>query len=378
MIIWQYVEFVTVKGKLFFRAANVEEMQKYCLSDCSWQRSKYWICLVDRTSGMTDTEKIVYQIIKSAKNKGIWIKDIKSKSNLHSQLVNTNIKSLEKKSMIKSVKSVKVWDTFPSIYNVTRLTLFMKPRTPRKKCTCSMILSHRLSLLVELGILIKSWMSNLSTSFQTSCTSLFCQRCVCHKKRAKRKLIRSLGCIQQSYPTQKQDAIYSASYDAYPTLNFLHKWIKKSGITSVELSVGDVSALLDRLVYDGKIVKSPCTQSGVLSDANNTDSEWEGDEKVVGDLTSSSWMYKATRSTRDGRSAFTDTPCGQCPVFDFCKEGGPVSPSGCVYLKDWLNQDIWSRIHSSLTERWLETECLPCSQFKGHCIVKERSVTNTN
>ena len=61
---------------------------------------------------MNDTERIVYQLIKSSKNKGIWIKDIKAKSGLHTQLVNTNVKNLEKKMLIKSVKSVKV--TFAS------------------------------------------------------------------------------------------------------------------------------------------------------------------------------------------------------------------------------------------------------------------------
>ena len=82
---------------------------------------------------MTDTEKIVYQIIKSAKNKGIWIKDIKSKSNLHSQLVNTNIKSLEKKSMIKSVKSVKVWDTLSSNSQGVIAHTYHETQNPTKK-----------------------------------------------------------------------------------------------------------------------------------------------------------------------------------------------------------------------------------------------------
>jgi DNA-directed RNA polymerase III subunit RPC6 len=64
-------------------------------------------CGKKRTSSLNDTERIVYQLIKGAKNKGIWIKDIKSKSGLHTQLVNSNVKSLEKKMLIKAVKSVK-------------------------------------------------------------------------------------------------------------------------------------------------------------------------------------------------------------------------------------------------------------------------------
>lgn len=38
---------------------------------------------------------------------GIWIKDIKFKSNMHIQLVNSSIKNLEKKNLIKAIKSVR-------------------------------------------------------------------------------------------------------------------------------------------------------------------------------------------------------------------------------------------------------------------------------
>ena len=51
-------------------------------------------------------EKIVFRIIEESGNTGVWIKDIKSKSNLgHIQLTKV-IKNLEKKQLIKNVKSV--------------------------------------------------------------------------------------------------------------------------------------------------------------------------------------------------------------------------------------------------------------------------------
>jgi DNA-directed RNA polymerase III, subunit C34 len=36
-------------------------------------------------------------------------------------------------------------------------------------------------------------------------------------------------------------------------------------------------------------------------------------------------------------NALTEAPCGRCPVFDLCEEGGPVSPSNCVYFTKWLD-----------------------------------------
>ena len=82
-----FIQVLTVKGKPVFKALDSEEISK--------------------TLSMTENERIIYNLIKSSKNKGIWIKDIKSKSGLHTQLVNSNIKSLEKKLFIKAVKSVK-------------------------------------------------------------------------------------------------------------------------------------------------------------------------------------------------------------------------------------------------------------------------------
>lgn len=34
--------------------------------------------------------------------------------------------------------------------------------------------------------------------------------------------------------------------------------------------------------------------------------------------------------------AWTESPCGVCPSFEFCKPGGPVNPEECVYYGDWL------------------------------------------
>lgn len=33
----------------------------------------------------------------------------------------------------------------------------------------------------------------------------------------------------------------------------------------------------------------------------------------------------------------TAAPCGVCPVFDECTEGGVISPATCPYLSKWLS-----------------------------------------
>lgn len=56
--------------------------------------------------GADSEEKVVYEIIEGAGNKGIWIRDIRFKSNLNSTQLNKILKNLETKRLIKAVKSV--------------------------------------------------------------------------------------------------------------------------------------------------------------------------------------------------------------------------------------------------------------------------------
>lgn len=56
--------------------------------------------------GADNEEKIVYSIIEEGGNKGIWIRDIRVKSNLLMTQLNKILKNLESKKLIKAVKSV--------------------------------------------------------------------------------------------------------------------------------------------------------------------------------------------------------------------------------------------------------------------------------
>lgn len=61
-----------------------------------------------KVKGSDNEERVVYKIIEEAGNKGIWIRDIRYKSNLTMTHLNKVLKSLETKKFIKAVKSVAV------------------------------------------------------------------------------------------------------------------------------------------------------------------------------------------------------------------------------------------------------------------------------
>ena len=102
---------------------------------------------------------------------------------------------------------------------------------------------------------------------------------------------------------------FAPNHTGYPTLNQIYLWVKNSNLTEVDLAEADIKSLLDVLVYDGKV------------------------ERVVGKT-----AYRAVRK-EEGMSVngFTESPCGRCPVFNLCREGGPVSASNCKYFEDWLD-----------------------------------------
>ncbi len=107
-----------------------------------------------------------------------------------------------------------------------------------------------------------------------------------------------------------------AGYMGYPTLNELTSYVENSKFTSQTLTATEIEQLLDILCYDDRVEKIAASgQDG--------------------------FAYKALRKTLLDEdyvsSQLTEPPCGRCPVFDLCEEGGPVGPSNCEYFNDWLN-----------------------------------------
>jgi hypothetical protein len=133
----------------------------------------------------------------------------------------------------------------------------------------------------------------------------------------------------------------------------------------VDLTNAEMQLIVDRLWYEGKIQRlqkfttrsssSSYGGGGYTDDSSSSCDEDEGGEEVSDGL----WMYKAVRldnSTSsssnesassssamnnigglgvDGQASWLNVPCGKCPVAQFCKPDGPISPSNCVYLEGW-------------------------------------------
>ncbi|KAI8806598.1 RNA polymerase Rpc34 [Cladochytrium replicatum] len=300
------LDFVTFSdGSLGFRGRQAEE--------------------VTRIRGLDASETMIYQHIKNAGNKGLWSRDIKNRCGLHTQVVNKAIKTLETKNLIKSVKSIK---------NPTRKIYMLFNLEPSIELTGGAWYTDQ-----ELDV---EFIRQLTTT--------------CYKY-----------IYAKSYPSMVNDAIFPATYSRYPTAREIQSYIKNAGITNIELSTEEIQQLLDLLEFDGYVFKLPGLPS--IDDApieNNSDLDDlvdEDDEEIIGMVGEEGggvrkngssgrgevWMYKATREFKPtgmqgsdlvmGKSAIADVPCGKCPVFHFCSEDGPVRPSTCPYLTQWLKTE---------------------------------------
>ena len=107
------------------------------------------------------------------------------------------------------------------------------------------------------------------------------------------------------------------------TLEEVSEFISSSKLSHVELRADDVLQIVDTLVYDGKV--------DVIEDESHDDGMGAADE----DFKPIKYYSKALVPVPES-NAYTDIPCGVCPVINECKPDGLINPSTCEYMTAWL------------------------------------------
>lgn len=124
-----------------------------------------------------------------------------------------------------------------------------------------------------------------------------------------------------------------AGYNGYPTVRDIARLLSRSGITNnTILSEEDVKKLVDVLVWDNLV--EPVKVAGRLAyrvarPARQSTENWAGRQNPA----------EGAGGPEPYVSPLTEAPCGRCPVFDLCEDGGPVGPSNCQYFSRWLGLD---------------------------------------
>ncbi|KAH0618170.1 hypothetical protein JD844_017160 [Phrynosoma platyrhinos] len=262
-----------------------------------------------KMKGSDNQEKLVYQIIEDAGNKGIWSRDIRYKSNLPLTEINKILKNLESKKLIKAVKSVAA--SKKKVYMLYNLQ-------PDRSVTGG------------------AWYSD--QDFESEFVEVLNQQC-CKFLQTKVSIsfleitvtAQLMGEMDKMAVMQVELLVRSEYFDG-STYNLAlscrnqsaqqirnKQWIRTPENDDVELSMEDIETILNTLIYDGKV------EMTIIAAKEATAGSVDGRMK----------LYRAVNPIIQP-TGLIRTPCGLCPVFDDCHEGGEISPSNCIYMMEWL------------------------------------------
>lgn len=278
-------------------------------------------------------------MIDEAGAEGIWSKTIKARSGLHDTAMRAAIKTLETKRYIADMKSVE---------HLNRKMYIKASLTPSEKATGGPWYTdgeldeefiNNIQKVLHGYIFAKSFYKSSNPSAMRKpkrISKANTEKAVATKASEEARALRDAalgpkvkGEDDENRSAKRQKTARDsekvkdldrylplpAGYQGYPTLHELTLHVETTGVTPTTLTKDEISQLLDVLCFDKKIEKVVAGPDGVA---------YKALRKLVGDIED---------ETVNG---LTEAPCGRCPVFDLCEEGGPVGPSNCEYFKAWL------------------------------------------
>lgn len=286
-----------------------------------------------RYRSFTPEQEGVYAIIDDAGQDGIWSKTVKTRFGLHDSIFAREIKFLLGKKYISEMKSVE---------HPTRKMYIKSTLTPSERATGGPWYTDGEldeELIGAVTQLLRGYTIR-TTFYQTRIESSKRPKKVINNKNltpeeVQAKRANGLGppptvkiktedstshSEHVSALTERKRKLASylpmpSTYQNYPSLDVLTLFVDNSKILKegTVLTSSDISQLLDIMIYDGNLTKV-----------------------VSGDRVGYKAQRKALYEEEELGGVLSEVPCGRCPVFDLCEEGGPVGPSNCVYFSKWL------------------------------------------
>jgi len=162
-------------------------------------------------SDMDSEERIIYNIIEEGANTGIWIRDIRVKSNLIMTQLNKILKNLENRKLIKAVKSV----------NASKKKVYML-----------------YNLEPDRSVTGGAWYQD--SDFEAEFVDVLNQQC-----------LRYLQMRKEGAKKLKEGPV-AVQMKALCTVSDVHKFISELGISKIKLDEEDLETILKTVVYDGK------------------------------------------------------------------------------------------------------------------------------
>ncbi|KAH6651590.1 RNA polymerase Rpc34 [Truncatella angustata] len=298
--------------------------------------------------GLTQDQNIIYSLIDNAGAEGIWQQDMRKRTNMREQTLKKVLKELENQK--------KLITSFTSVQQVSHRCYIKASIKPSEKATggpwfadgdldesfIEMLLAVTHNLIKRAGT-YHSLRGEAGTRSASSSPVLpkkvinGSQSDVALAARGKKRPADDMTVDHDPFadsPTKSRKKSAShpvripmpAGYKNYATLSELTKQIAAANLTKgLPLKEGDIQQLLDVLMYENRIeevkigrkVGYRTVRPMKVNVATNT-------------------MLLDEDNLEPRTNGLTTAPCGRCPVFQLCEEGGPVWPGGCEYFDQWL------------------------------------------
>jgi DNA-directed RNA polymerase III subunit RPC6 len=283
-------------------------------------------------SNFEKDERIIYEAIENSEATGIWLKRLKQNTGVAPGNVPKIIKKLETTQLIKSIKSVK--SPAQRIYMLFHLA-------PAEDITGGSFfdagdldesLVEELSNLIVFHVRSQSWYDVKRKSRRERDSSPIDLDNDSGAETSGQKRKRNNGDIEDATPPRKRPSApqpqitqlaYPVGSRQYPTAESIHNFVTNSNAIrptkAASLTVREVQEIVNVLVWDDKLEKVAGGYRTCLGVSFKVPGAFDYDDRddPVG-------------------NGLTEAPCGRCPVFDLCAEGGPVNASNCVYFDQWL------------------------------------------
>ncbi|EEH36392.1 DNA-directed RNA polymerase III subunit RPC6 [Paracoccidioides lutzii Pb01] len=270
----------------------------------------------EKLQNLNAEERLIYSVVESTGRVGVWTRTIKTRTNLHQTIVNRSLKSLETKNYIKSVRNVK----YPQ-----RKMYMLSGLQPSEDVTGGAWFTDGVldvDFIRGIGGWIEHWVSSRSWFDQAAA-----------ERKAKRQKVR-----QDSSKGEPQYIPYLPSYSGYPTVTDITNAINNSGLTPVTMGESSISQLLEMLCFDGKLIS---LRDGAAYKSVKKPNQISLQRELglqTGDKTGENNADQDSLTL--GGNGMTEAPCGRCPVFTLCQEGGPVNAKNCEYFDEWLKKSM--------------------------------------
>lgn len=293
---------------------------------------------------------MVYSLIDDSGGDGIWTQTLQKRLNMHDSVLKNAIKQLQAKGLIAPFKNVE----HPNKKMYIKASIRPSDRATGGPWYTDQDLDE--AFIEDLQRVVFDFIKRQSSYHSTHGAAVARAATAAGTQVPKKGVIKGGLAAADASKGKKRDASemegkaaapkaapssrrepallpLPAGYTAYPTVRDIARLLSSSGITNnTILSEGDVKKLVDVLVWDNLV--EPVRIAGKIGYRVSR----------IAKQSVESWAGREDPSGRGGGpelyvSPLAEVPCGRCPVFDLCEDGGPVGPSNCEYFQKWLGKD---------------------------------------